>query len=158
MHLSRRKHLIFDKKVHSLIVSFFGILLLFLILPAFKYLEPKVHYTINTSDFNELSDDVDIIPEIEIIRNSLKDSLIIHFPKAGTMNHLSIYNLQEYRAFKMGKNVDSPTYLRNRVEETSINFTEVADGKYLVNLLSCHFGGKVVLDVKSKDQGAFNND
>jgi len=158
MYFSRRRHLILDKKIYFILVSFFGALLLFLFLSAYKYLEPKVHYTINISQFHKLSVDIDTIPEIEIIRNSLKDSLIIHFPKAGTMNHLSIYNLQEYRAFKMGKNVDSPTNLRNRVEETIINFTEVADGKYLINLLSCHFGGKVILDVKSKDHEPFNND
>ncbi len=143
MHLSRRKHLNLDKKVHSLLVSFFGILLLFLILPAFKHLEPKVHYTIDTSNFNKLSEDVDII------RRSLRDSLIIHFPNAGTSNHLFIYNLQEYQAFKMGQFEESPTDFSNRIEGVRVDFTEIADGQYLVCLVSCQVGSKVVIDLKS---------
>lgn len=144
------KYLKARPRVFLSIFAFFGISVISLITSFVYKAKSKVIYEIATTDMNSLRSSNDSVQPVRISRYSVQDSVVIRFPKGGTVAHLFIYKQSEYERFMNDIKVENPMNFENRIHEMEIDFTGIPDGNYLGVWLTCHNGGRATIQLETK--------
>lgn len=80
---------------------------------------------------------------IEIFRKSKQDSVVLIFPSGGTESDVYLHSTKEKKLELHDKKVSGQG-------KPTLNLTNLDDGEYSANIISCGLGGSCLLRLKTK--------
>jgi hypothetical protein len=146
----RRKYLKPNSRILWSMISLIGITFISLFASFAYNSDTKIIYEVDLDDMISLRSDINSSLPLVISRTSTKDSLLVRFPKGGTMTHMIVYLQSEYERFKANLEIEDPMNFENRILATDVDFTGIQDGNYLVMWVTCHNEGKKTIELRTK--------
>jgi hypothetical protein len=91
---------------------------------------------------------------LTITRQSIKDSINVIYPSAGTQTDIYLYGEKEYERTANGIKTDQPVALRHVKKfggnsKLQLDITGLPDGTYRSQLIACDFGSEFQLKVRT---------